>query len=66
MALWPDSPHWTEAYKAGQNGTVMGRGVVMSGGSYLGKLRKMGLVQRDFDRGNTWLLTQAGRVALTT
>ncbi len=63
--LWPDSPYWKVVYKAGPNGSVSGRGVVMSGGSYLAKLRRMRLVTWH-GKGNRYvnILTPEGQALL--
>lgn len=41
--MWPDSPKWNEAYKCGAYGSSRGRGMLKSGGSFLGKMRRLGL-----------------------
>jgi hypothetical protein len=68
LNMWPDSPAWKRSYKCGPSGATRGRGIVLSGGSYLGKLRIRGWIRRDFifyghkhyfDRG--YVLTPVGR-----
>lgn len=50
--MWPDSPAWNRVYTVGnKGGAVRGRGILRSAGSYLGKLRKAGLVYRN----SNWL-----------
>jgi hypothetical protein len=62
--MWPDSPHWRESYQCGAYGSSKGRGVVMAGGSYLGKLKKAGLVYSAYADRTGFHLTPAGEKAL--
>ena len=41
--MWPESRYWEVRYKCG-NGSHAGRGVVLSAGSFLARLRKQGLI----------------------
>jgi hypothetical protein len=43
--MWPDSPYHNVHYNSGR-GSVKGRGLVMSAGSYLAKLHRRGLTRR--------------------
>jgi len=61
--MWPDSPYWTVSYKAGQYGSVRGRGLVKSAGSYLAKLRRAGVALRSLE-GNYTTISPEGRRAL--
>lgn len=69
--MWPDSPHWQESYKCGQYGSTRGRGVVLAGGSLMGKLRTRGWVTHPYARYGpdiydwyTYVLTTKGQDAL--
>jgi hypothetical protein len=62
--MWPDSPAWARYTNVG-NGTAQGVGIVRSGGAYLGRLAKMGLLSWTHDNGSAYRLTRAGRAALT-
>ena len=48
--MWPDSPAHRISYNVGKSGAVRGRGIVMSAGSYLGKLGKGKLTKRQYAR----------------
>lgn len=65
LAMWPDSSKWQSSYNTG-HGSVSGMGIVKSGGSYLGKLRKAGLAfVRYRDRFvPEWHLTPEGELVL--
>ena len=65
--MWPDSPAWKRVYNCGPNGATRGRGLVKSGGSFLGKLAKQELVEVGWDRHSTvnlHSLSQHGRYVL--
>lgn len=61
--MWPDSPAQNRSSNGG-NGNQQGKGLWLSAGSYLAKLKKRGLVGRGED---TWshILTEKGREAIT-
>ena len=46
--MWPDSPAHQISYKCGAWGSTRGRGLVLSAGSYLAKLRKRGWVKEQY------------------
>lgn len=48
MKMWPDSPAWERVYNTG-HGATTGKGLWLSAGSYLAKLRRAGLVEISFD-----------------
>lgn len=68
--MWPSSEGWKRHHNCGPNGSHQGGGMYLTGGSYLGKLRRKGWVQREWDtvggriheRG--YILTPAGEQAL--
>jgi hypothetical protein len=56
--MWPDSDGWRSSTGHGRSGSIKGGGMSMAGGSYLGKLRRRGLIgQHANDR---FYLTSAG------
>lgn len=65
--MWPDSPAWRISYNCGPNGSTFGRGLVMSAGSYLWKMERLGLTNL-ISRRNAWgeytyewFITEKGR-----
>jgi len=68
--LWPDSPYHRVSYKCGNRGSSKGRGLVKSAGSFLGKMRKLGLVEKKWHEfpkfivTNLWRLTPRGEEVL--
>ena len=61
--MWPDSPYWRVVYRAGPYGSVRGRGLVKSAGSYLAKLRRSDLALRSIE-DNYVSISPEGRKAL--
>ena len=65
--MWPDSRYWRVHYKCGPKGSTTGRGLVMSAGSYLGKMQRLGLTIRSSrkrpwgDWTYEWFITEKGR-----
>ena len=59
--MWPDSPQW--GVRLGSGG-ARGRGMFKAGGSFLGKLSKLGLVYPDFYRDAGWRISALGRRVL--
>lgn len=58
--MWPDSEAWSHSQRVGRNlnGSQRGAGMSKCGGSFLGKLRKAGLVAQLDHR---YILTQKGK-----
>tara|TARA_R110000772_G_C13310332_1_gene440582 strand:- start:13509 stop:13814 length:306 start_codon:yes stop_codon:yes gene_type:complete len=64
MQMWPDSDGWKRVKNTG-NGATSGKGMWLSGGSYLAKLRKRDLVWNDIKGGTSvWKISSNGRIAL--
>lgn len=64
--MWPDSPGWERVHRCGY-GATKGRMMAMSGGAYLGKLHKRGLVRIVTKRwlpGFMWTISPKGLAAL--
>ena len=63
--MWPNSPAWRKVSNTG-NGATSGKGMWLSAGSYLAKLKKRGLVVSTI-HGSTqvWRISSEGRKALT-
>ena len=62
--MWPDSPGWKRVINCGY-GATQGRGMYMAGGSYIGKLRKLGLVDYVWKPGvYEFRITSKGRELL--
>jgi hypothetical protein len=64
--MWPDSPFHKVHYNCGPYGSTTGRGLVMSAGSYLGRMRKLELVYNRWKESlgvwtNGWYITEKGR-----
>jgi hypothetical protein len=63
--MWPDSEGWSHSTKCGPHGVTRGGGMPQAAGSYLGKLRKDGLVRLDLSQfNNDYYLTEKGKHAL--
>lgn len=63
--MWPDSEGWQHRRKCGGYGVHNGGGMYVAAGQYLGKLRKIGLVRRDYAKQPPeTFLTPSGRSAL--
>lgn len=45
---WPDAEAWTKIQKVGNHGSARGGGMVFAGGGTLGRLRRAGLVRKDW------------------
>ncbi|KKK91462.1 hypothetical protein LCGC14_2712770, partial [marine sediment metagenome] len=63
--MWPHSPGWLRIVKSGNNSVVRGRGMPKAGGSYLGKLRKRGLVTEHYAPTDRKRLVTRYRLTLT-
>jgi len=64
MKMWPDSPAWKRVYNTGY-GATSGKGLWLSAGSYLAKLRIAGLVEVSFDDYHfEYWLSKKGREVL--
>lgn len=61
--MWPDSPNWGKHFNSG-SGCVVGKGMRLCGGSYLGRLRKIGLVHRGGERFNMYKISSKGLALL--
>ena len=48
--MWPDSEGWKHSHGCGPNGSHRGGGMYKTGGSYLGKLYKYGLIKRHYSK----------------
>ena len=65
--MWPNSPAWKIHYNCGPYGSTTGRGLVMSAGSFLWKMERLGLTalvhrQLAWDEWNyNWFITQKAR-----
>ena len=65
--MWPDSRYWNVNYHCGPRGSSYGRGLVMSAGSYLWKMQRLGLINRFRRRRawgdyvHEWFITEKGR-----
>jgi hypothetical protein len=65
--MWPESPAWKIHYNCGPYGSTTGRGLVMSAGSFLWKMERLGLTNRihrrlAWDHWNyDWFITGKGR-----
>lgn len=64
--VWPDSPYWKVHYNCGPYGSTTGMGLVLSAGSYLRKMERLGLthvVGREMPWGWTdqWFISEKGR-----
>lgn len=63
--MWPDSEGWSHLTSCGPKGVTRGGGMPQAAGSYLGKLRKDGLVRNNVsDFNNDYYLTEKGKQAL--
>lgn len=67
--MWPDSLAWQISYNCGPNGSMRGRGLIMSAGSYLGRMRKLGLTFHRYREvlgiwTGRWYITEEGRELL--
>jgi hypothetical protein len=66
--MWPDSSAWGYQYNSGHGAAAVGRGIVRSGGAYLGKLYHRGWVRRLYDRDmemyRGYVLTEEGERVL--
>lgn len=62
--MWPNSGGYTRYYNQG-NGACSGKGMWLTAGSYVGKLKKKGLVRNYFDPlmpyNSGWALTSKGK-----
>lgn len=47
--MWPDSPCWLKVKNTG-NGACSGKGMWLTAGSYLSKLKNMGMVYQSFTK----------------
>ena len=61
--MWKESPALEKSYNIG-NGAHRGVGLWLSAGSYLAKLCRRGLVRRDLNHLNFFMLTGEGRRVL--
>lgn len=60
--MWPDSPGWRRVSKCGPYGSTRGGGMCLAGGSYLGKLRRASLVEKDAsDPRGLYSISEEGR-----
>ena len=50
--MWPDSPCWTKNYRCGHGSTSGGPTMAQSGGAFLAKLRRKGLLKAIYVRGS--------------
>lgn len=48
--MWPNSKCWNHSTKCGPSGVTRGGGMWLAAGGYLGRLRKLKLVDWDVDR----------------
>ena len=62
--FWPDSEMHQRVYAAGQHGSRRGCGA-LTGGSFLSKLEKRGLISKHFDWADPASLRQYGVASLT-
>ena len=68
--MWPDSPHWTHVKNTG-HGATSGKGMWLTAGSYLAKLKSRNLVVIDSDfwdspvSATTWRISHEGRKIMT-
>lgn len=63
--MWPDSPGWSRPIGCGPKGSHKGRGMYLSAGCYLNKLKNDGLadfvIRSLFHVQYTWVITSQGR-----
>ena len=62
LFMWPESAAWQQSVKCGVNGSHRGGGMYRTGGAFLGRLQRRGLLRPHWD--GSYTLSAAGRALL--